>query len=111
MRARTAMPTKLLQVNVDNFYNAATQLLDRSHIPMIRRASIYGVHAIFPEPAVTGHQNGKDPLSNKKLEQGDGNFASTKDMIGFTFNGIKRTIQLPPLNATAYIRDTHRILR
>jgi hypothetical protein len=110
MRARMAIPTKLLQVTVDNFCNAAMQLLDGSHVPMIRRASIHGVHAAFPEPAVTGHQNGKDPLSNKKLEQGDGNFASTKDMIGFTFDGIKRTIQLPPVKATAYICETHRIL-
>jgi hypothetical protein len=111
MRARMATPTKLLQVYVDNFCNAAMQLLDKSHILMIRWASIYAVHAVFPEPAVTGHQNRKDPLSNKKLEQGDGNFASTKDMIGFTFNGIKRTIQLPPQKAMAYICDTHRILR
>jgi hypothetical protein len=110
MCTRTAMPTKLLQVYVNDFCNAATQLLDGSHIPMIIWASIHGVHAIFLEPAVTGHQNGKDPLSNKKLKQGDGNFASTKDMIGFMFNGIRRTIQLPPLKATAYICDTHRIL-
>jgi len=81
MHARTATPTKLLQVYVDDFCNAATQLLDEGHIPMIRQASIHGVHAVFPEPAVTGHQHGKEPLSIKKLEQGDGNFTSTKDMI------------------------------
>jgi hypothetical protein len=111
MRAQTATPTKLLQVYVDNFCNAATQSLGRSHIPMIRQVSIHGVHAIFPEPAVTGHQNRKDPLSKKKLEQGDGNFVSTKDMIGFTFDGIKWTIQLPPVKAKAYICETHCILR
>jgi hypothetical protein len=111
MRVRTATPTKLLQVYVDDFCNAATQLLDGSHVPMIRQASIHGVHAVFLAPAVTGHQNGKDPLSNKKFEQGDGNFASTKDIIGFMFDGIKRTIQLPLINATAYICDTHCILR
>ncbi len=68
------------------------------------------MHVVFPEPAVTGHKNGKDPLSLKKLELGDGNFVSTKDMIGFTFDGIKRTIQLPPVKAKAYIKETHRIL-
>jgi hypothetical protein len=96
LHAQMATPTKLLQVYMDNFCNVVTQSLDESHVPMIRRALIHGVHAVLPEPAVTGHQNRKDPLSKKKLEQGDGNFVSTKDMIGFTFDGIKRTIQLPP---------------
>jgi hypothetical protein len=86
------------------------QLLDGSHVPIIRRALIHGVHAVFPEPAVTGHQNGKDPLSKKKLKQGDGNFISTKDMIGDLFDGIKLTIQLPPVKAKAYICETHCIL-
>ncbi len=55
MRAWTAMPTKLLQVYVDNFCCAAMQSLDRSHVPMIRRESTHEVHAVFPEPAVTGN--------------------------------------------------------
>jgi hypothetical protein len=77
---------------------------------MIRRASINGVHTVFPEPVGTGHQNRKDPLSKKKLEQGDGNFVRMKDMIGFRFDGIKWTIQLPPVKAKAYIWETYRIL-
>jgi hypothetical protein len=55
MRARTATPTKLLQVYVDNFCNAATQSVDGHHIPLIRQALIHGVHAVFPKQAVTGH--------------------------------------------------------
>jgi hypothetical protein len=35
-RARTAAPTKLLQVYVDDFCNAATQPIDGHHIPLIR---------------------------------------------------------------------------
>jgi hypothetical protein len=111
LRAWTRTPTKLLQVYVDNFCNAATQSMDGDRIPLIRRASIHRVHAVFPEPAVTGHTNGKDPLSKKKLNQGDGNFVSKKDMIGFSFDGIKRTIHLPPAKAAAYIKETHWILR
>jgi hypothetical protein len=110
MRARMAMPTELLQVYVDDFCNAAMQSLDGSHVQLIRRALIHGVHAVFLEPAVTGHQNRKDPLSKKKLEQGDRNFVSTKDIIGFTFDGIKRIIQLPLVKAKAYISEIHRIL-
>ncbi len=110
MHARMATPTKLLQVYMDNFCNAAMQSLDGSHVPMIRRALIHEVHAVFPEPAVTGHKNGKDSLLKKKLKQGDGNFVNTKNMIGFTFDGIKRTIQLPLVKAKTFIHETHRIL-
>ncbi len=110
MQARRVTPTKLLQVYVDDFCNAATQSVDGHHIPLIRQALIQGVHAVFPEPVVTGNKNGKDPLSKKKLEQGDGNFVTKKDMIGLSFDGIKRTIHLPPTKAAAYIRETHRIL-
>ncbi len=32
-------------------------------------------------------------------------------MIGILFDGIKRTVQLPPGKARAYIKETHQILR
>jgi hypothetical protein len=64
-----------------------------------------------PPWAVTKHDGGKEPISSKKLEQGKGNFDSTKDMIGFRFDRIKRTVRLPPEKAAAYIRETHHILR
>ena len=57
------------------------------------------------------HQDGKDPISRKKLLQGDGHFESKKDMIGFSFNGVKRTVHLPPAKALAYLKEIHRILR
>jgi hypothetical protein len=110
MCARTATPTKLLQMYVDDFCSAAMQSLDISHVLMIRWVLIHGVHAVILELAVTGHQNEKDPLSKEKLKQGGGNFVSTKNMIGFTFDGIKKTIQLPLVKAKAYICETHRIL-
>jgi hypothetical protein len=46
----------------------------------------------LPPPAVTKHKGGKEPISSKILGQGKGNFDSTKDMIGFRFNGIKCTV-------------------
>jgi hypothetical protein len=96
-----------MQVYVDDFCNAATQSKDETHIPTIRRASIHGIYALFPPPAVTKHEGGKDSISAKKLAQGDGNFDSTKDLIGFRFDGIKRTVRLPPEKAAAYIREMH----
>ena len=102
---------KLLQVYVDDFCYAATQSKDGLHIPAIQRAAIHGIEAIFPPPAVTMHQDGKDPISWKKLLQGDGHFESKKDMIGFSFDGVKRTVHLPPAKASAYVKEIHRTLR
>jgi hypothetical protein len=66
--------------------------------------------AVFPPPAVTKHQDGKKAILASKLLKGDGIFESKKDMIGFSFDGIKQTVHLPPAKATAYIRETHCIL-
>ncbi len=111
IRVQTKSPTKCLQVYVDNFCYAATQSEDGSYIPTIRRAAIHGIQSLSPPPAITGHTEGKHPISEKKLKQGDGDFGTTKDMIGFRFNGIKWTVQLPPKKAKAYIKETHNILR
>ncbi len=111
MRGRADAPSKLLQVLVDDFCYAATQSKDGDHIPTIRQAAIHGIKALFPPPAITKHKDGKEPISVSKLKKGDGNFESKKDMIGFRFNGIKRTVHLPPEKAAAYIREIHCILR
>jgi hypothetical protein len=55
----------------------------------IRRAAIHGIHAVFPPTLVTHHKDGKEPISTKKLAQGDGNFDTKKEMIGFVFDGVK----------------------
>ncbi len=78
---------------------------------MIRRAAIHGIHAVIPPTLVTHHKDGKEPISAKKLAQGDGNFDTKKEMIGFDFDGVKRTVHLPPTKATAYIKETHAMLR
>jgi len=110
MRGRAATPSKLIQVYVDDFCYAATQFKDGMHIPTIRRAAIHGIEAVFPPPAITKHEDGKEPILASKLLKGDGKFESKKDMIGFSFDGIKRTVHLPPQKAAAYIKETHRIL-
>ena len=96
---------------MDDFYNAATQASDRTHLPTIRRAAIHGIHALFPLTSVTNHVGGKEPISRKKLAQGDGNFETTKDMIGIRFDGIKRTVRLPAEKAKAYVKEVHKVLR
>ena len=110
-RGRTDAPTALLQVYVDDFCHAATQSVDGTHLPTVRRAAVHGIHALFPPPSVTNHRGGKEPISRKKLAQGDGDFATQKEMIGFLFDGVKRTIRLPKAKASAYITEAHKVLR
>ncbi len=64
-----------------------------------------------PPPAITQHVGGKEPISQKKLAQGDGNFETRKEMIGFKFDGVKRTVRLPVAKAMAYIKEAHKVLR
>jgi len=111
LRGQTRSPTKLLQVYVDDFCYATTQSEDGEHIPTIRGAAIYGIHAVFPPTSVTHHTDGKGPILAKKLAAGDGNFNTKKEMIGFIFDGVKRTVHLPPFKAAAYIKETHTLLQ
>ena len=111
IRARADEPTELLQVYVDDFCNAATQSTDGSHIRRIRRASIHGIHSVFPPTNVTTHEGGKEPISEKKLRSGEGNFRSKKEMIGIEFDGKKRTVRLPADKARRYIKEAHSLIR
>jgi hypothetical protein len=45
------------------------------------------------------------------LAVGDGNFDTKKEMIGFIFDGVKRTVHLPPAKAAPYNKETHTLLR
>jgi len=109
-RARADTPSRCLQVYVDDFCLAATQSKDGKHIPTISRAGIHSIHAVFPPPDVTGHANGKPPLSKKKLDNGDGQWRVTKEKLGFDWNGRRRTVRLPKEKARKYVSETKRML-
>lgn len=55
---------------------------------------LHGIHAIFPPPSITQH-NGFDPISEAKLDKGEGTWSTTKEILGWNFDGEKGTIQLP----------------
>ncbi len=110
-RARSDTPTSALQVYVDDFCNAATQSTNGDYLAKIRSASVHGILAIFPETTTTNHAAGKEPILESKLAKGDGNFDTKKLMIGFVFDGIKRTVQLSAEKARLYIREAHTMLR
>ena len=84
----------ITEVFVDDFISA-TNNPDPDHLRHFSRAMLHGIHSIFPPPEVSGHQ-GEDPISQKKLKQGDGIWESTKEILGWLIDGAAFTIQLMP---------------
>jgi hypothetical protein len=78
---------------VDDFIGC-TDDLSTSHLTKISRAMLHGIHSIFPPPSITGHKGG-DPISEKKLNNLDGLWSQTKEILGWIINGANYTIRLP----------------
>ena len=86
--------TTLIEVYVDD-YIGCIDTIAREHILRVSRAMLHGIHSIFPPPAQTGH-NGGDPISEKKLQQLEGQWDHVKEILGWIIDGQKHTIALPP---------------
>jgi hypothetical protein len=110
-RAQADSPTSVLQVYVNDFCTAATQSKDGQYLGKVRSAAVSGILAVFPGKTTTKHAAGKEPISASKLDKGEGDFDTSKLMIGFVFNGIKRTVHLAADKAKHYIKEAHTMLR
>jgi hypothetical protein len=89
----TTERTTILEVFVDDFIGMTNDRTEK-YLSQISRAMLHGIHSIFPPPSMTGHDGG-DPISEKKLKQGDGTWSTTKEILGWEFDGDAYTIQLP----------------
>ena len=69
----------LLEVYVDNFISMINDLC-LQHLLHTSRAMLHGIHAIFPPPAVTGH-NGFDPIAETKFCKGEVMWDITKEVL------------------------------
>jgi hypothetical protein len=98
----------LLEVFVDDFIGC-TNTLTTQHLTNTARAMINGIHSIFPPPEITKHPGG-DPVSEKKLEKGEGTWAFTKEILGWEINGKNFTIQLPPKKCDDIIHLIKKVL-
>ena len=99
----------LLEVFVDDFM-AVTNDRNTSHLEHFSRAMLHGVHSVFPPPEISKHK-GEDPISQKKLHQGDGTWMTTKEILGWLLDGTKYTIQLPPEKCQQITTQIKAILR
>ena len=62
------------------------------------------VHYVFPSPLISKHR-GIDPISIKKLEQGEGLWEFRKIILGWLFDGIERKITLPTEKLTLISKE------
>ena len=99
----------LVEVFVDDFIGMSNST-DATHLLHFSRAMLHGVHSIFPPPTVTGHTGG-DSIAEKKIDKGEGVWDSTKEILGWVFDGQAFTIQLPPSKSLKISKLIKRILQ
>ena len=83
----------LIEVYVDDFIGVTNDLRFEA-LTQLSRAMLHGIHSIFPPPSITGHC-GHDPISEAKLEKGEGTWDYKKEILGWCFDGEAHTISLP----------------
>ena len=101
--------THLLEVYIDDFIQLA-QTQDPTQLTHLSRALLHAIHAVFPPPAITGHA-GEDPISLKKLHQGEGTWDTGKEILGWVFDGARRCIELPASKVERLTSELHQMAR
>jgi len=85
----------LFEVYVDDFIGLL-QSTDEAILLHHSRALLHAIHQQFPPPSVTGHM-AEDPVSQKKLKvDKEGVWATRKEILGWIFDSLKRTMESPP---------------
>jgi len=82
-----------MEVYVDDFIQLA-QTTDPTKLLHLSRAVLHAIHLVFPPLGITGH-DGEDPVSLKKLKQGEGLWEAWKEILGWVFDGARWCIELP----------------
>jgi hypothetical protein len=104
-------PWKMSAVYVDDYILAAVEDRAGKLLQRAGRTALHTIHGLFPPPDITGHIGGKDPISTKKLEGRDAQWAPTKELLGFVFNGTMRTLHLTQRKATGIAEVTAQLLK
>jgi hypothetical protein len=70
-------------------------------------AVMNGIHDVFPSTP----DNNNDPISFKKLQKHDGTWTLRKDILGFTFDGVSKTLWLEAPKRNALLTILHQWLQ
>ena len=99
----------MLEVFCDNFIHMA-QTSDPAQLVHLSRALLHGIHSVFPPPNVSVHNN-QDPISKKKLDSGEGQWAVIKEVLGWMVDGATRCIKLDQDKQSAIDTELQKIVR
>jgi len=104
--------TLLSRVFVDDFMNGIAgprkrpTARRRQEQMWFGRATLHGIHGIFPPPDVLHHHGGRDSVSMRKCEKGDAIWKQYEILLGFGVNGAHgpgRTVGLPEDKKDKYV--------
>lgn len=79
----------VVEVYMDDYIGLAIPAL-QPHLRHVANAIMHGIHDVFPSNPL----DTEDPISLKKLKKGDGAWMLRKDILGFTFDGERKTLWL-----------------
>jgi hypothetical protein len=79
----------LIEVYVDDFM-AIVIPTTKEDVTHVGRAVMHGIHDVFP----ADDNDKNDPISEKKLIKGEGEMSTTRTILGFNFDRIKKTMWL-----------------
>lgn len=79
----------LLEVYVDDYISLVIPRL-KEDLRHVANAMLRGIHDVFPEDG----EDAEDPISLKKLLKLEAMWSLHKNIMGFTFDGVERTIWL-----------------
>jgi hypothetical protein len=72
---------------------------------------LHTIHGLFPHQDRSGHVDGKDSISLKKLETGNAHWAQSKEFLRFVFDDQSRTVHLTQCKALGITKSITRILK
>ena len=109
--SRATDPWQISAVFVDDYILAAVEDPAVKLLQRTARAALHSIHGIFPPQFRSGHTGGKDSISQKKLEKDDACWAHEKEVLGFLFDGQRRTVRLSTAKANAITAETKQLLK
>jgi len=89
---------KLLEVYMDDFIGLA-QAPTHKELLHFTCTIMHGIHSVFPPPGPNDDPE-DEPISIKKLRQGDGLWSTKKEILGWLFDGVLWCLSLPTEKVT-----------
>ena len=102
-------PAQMSVVYVADHLMAAVEDATGTLLQRTARATLHAIHSVFPSPSVGS--DAKDPISENKLQKGDGRWDTQKEILGYVLDGITRTVQLPTDQADALVKEIRAVLQ